>query len=1012
MKKLFIICAAVMLSGACTQQELPPPSPAPVDPVSAVAPAVPEIPILAKMTGFIDPPCQPRDCCVRGNYCYIAGGLGGIIVLDISDPARPEMIAQKNMDGFVWKIKIYGNILFAASHDAGFSVFELTAPADFVLRSRFDSAGYTIDFAIKGHYAFLADGSNGLTVLDIENLDALVQVSQRPCGDKAYDIAVTGDFAYVACGLDGLHIYDISNSEAPKLLSRYKSEHVALDVSAKDGYAYLGDPSAGLTAVNVKDPLNPRETSRVPSVLLRDMWVDAEIRGNLLFGACLYGGLEIIDISNPEKIKLIGRSNTTGPVGSDYARSFGVEISGKYAYMSTYYAPRKYRGLQVVELDKSIADGPAAADSGLPFTPKSKTTDTTVVSYAGTTDKLFAAHSRMIDEAVEKAGAIRKNLAFSVAGELGGEKYRLPDIEKIFNDPFSMEKYAHDMHAGYAACGNSLELILRSAFQRHGMRREYPPVKEFSDVTVRKLEESLSLLYELYGKQISETEAVRLKKEFLWLPEEARAGIAVLLDGTAEAVKLRKEAFAKLTEEDWKLLKRMQAELYEKQLAYTDLFLEKADFRRLSDAALALGRAVDIAKPFLEKGIAKMRRRFMHFELDTPAGLVIIGGLKDNLYGKDALFIVDFGGNDIYANSAGGSEQIVSGISIAVDCSGNDRYVTRGDFAQGAGIFGIGMLIDLGGDDIYNDENSRMQFGQGSALCGVGLLWDESGNDEFYSDTFSQGAAHIGVGLLVNGGGNDRYFALSSSQGFGSSLGLGLLMDKNGNDKYIAGNIYPDDIRGKMDFSNFCQGAGHGNRVERNNKGLSGGIGVLLDFAGDDDYSAGGFAQGTAYWDTLGMLIDAGGNDSYSANEYAQGGCVHLAAAGLFDFAGDDTYCNLNTLTLGTGKDYSIGICIDNSGNDRYKALDFSMGAIMGSGTGLFIDDSGDDSYEMFEHYPGIADVSAYGGEENNRMHAIGIFIDAGGEDVYKTVKEPKPAVECGNKRTWSQGKMSTASDR
>ncbi|MBI5359292.1 MAG: hypothetical protein HZA48_01775 [Planctomycetes bacterium] len=1012
MKKLFIICVTVMLLWSCAQQELPEVPSAPAGSVPVTAPAVPEIPILAKMTGFIDPPCQPRDCCVRGNYCYIAGGLGGITVLDISDPVRPKMIAQKNMDGFVWKIEICGNILFAASHDAGFSVFELTAPADFVLRSKFDSAGYAIDFAIKGHYAFLADGDNGLAVLDIENLDAPVQVAQRPCGDKAYDIAINGDFAYVACGLDGLHTYDISNSEAPELLSRYKSEHVVLDVSAKDGYAFLGDPSAGLIAVNVKDPFNPRETSRVSSVLLRDMWVDAEIRGNLLFGACLYGGLEIIDISDPEKIKLIGRSNTTGPVGSDYARSFGVEISGNYAYMSTYYAPRKYRGLQVVELDKSIADGLAVVDTGLPFIPKSKAPDTAAVSFAGTADKLIDAHNKMIDEALERAGAIRKNLTFSVAGELGGEKYRLPDIEKTFNDPFSMEKYAHEIHAGYAGCGNSIRLVLDRALRQHGLRGEHSPDKDFSDAAGRQLEENLTLLYELYGKQISENEAGRVKKEFLWLPEEVRAGIAVLFAGTAEAVRLRKEAFAKLTEEDWKLLKRMQAELYENQLAYTDLFLDKVDFGRLSDAALALANAVDAARPFLEKGNAKMKRRFMQFELDTPAGLVIIGGPKDNLYGKDALLIVDFGGNDVYANNAGGSEQIVSGISIAVDCSGNDRYITRGDFAQGAGIFGVGMLVDFGGDDVYNDENSRMQFGQGSALCGIGLLWDESGNDEFYSDTFSQGAAHIGVGLLVNGGGNDRYFALSSSQGFGSSLGLGILADKNGNDKYIAGNIYPDDIRGKMDFSNFCQGAGHGNRVERNNKGLSGGIGVLLDFAGDDVYSAGGFAQGTAYWDTLGILIDAGGNDSYSANEYAQGGCVHLAAAGLFDFSGNDTYCNLNTLTLGTGKDYSIGIFVDNSGNDKYKALDFSMGAIMGCGTGLFIDDSGDDVYEMFEHYPGIADVNAYGGEENNKQHAIGIFIDDGGNDTYKISKAPQSAVECGNKKTWSQGKMSTASDR
>ncbi|MEW6027414.1 MAG: hypothetical protein AB1599_09000 [Planctomycetota bacterium] len=296
------------------------------------------------------------------------------------------------------------------------------------------------------------------------------------------------------------------------------------------------------------------------------------------------------------------------------------------------------------------------------------------------------------------------------------------------------------------------------------------------------------------------------------------------------------------------------------------------------------------------------------------------------------------------------------------------------------------------------------------------MLWDDGGNDHFYADSFSQGAAHIGIGLLVKNGGNDFYSALASSQGFGGNLGLGTLIDKGGNDRYVANDLYPDDIRGKMDYSNFCQGASHGNRTIRYPKredglGIAGGIGVLMDLSGNDSYTAGGFAQGTAYWDALGILIDVSGDDNYRATEYAQGGCVRLAAAGQFDFGGNDTYRNLASITLGTGKDYSIGIHIDTNGNDNYDALEHSMGMVMGGGLGLFIDGLGNDTYTMYTHYPGFADINAYGGMEQNSQCAAGIFLDLSGTDVYKTVK-PLNNIGSGNDKIWSQGKLSIAIDK
>gem|GEM_PF-4851727 len=974
----------------------------------------PEIPILAKMVGFIDPPCQPRDCCVRGNYCYVAGGLGGIVVLDVSDPVKPKQVAQQAVDGFVWKIKIYGRFAFVAAHDGGFLVYEMPAPTAFIQRGKLDTPGRVFDFALQGNIAFLADGDNGLVIIDVSNPDAPVQLAQRPCADKAYDIALNGKYAYLACGSDGLHIYDINNPSEPKLITKYKSDRAALDVSASGNYVFLSDPSAGLLAIDVTDPLKPKETSRITMDMLINPWVDGEIRGNYLFGACLYGGLEIVDISEPAKLKLAGRSNTTGPVGSDYARSFGVELHGNYAYMSTYYAPRKYRGLQVLELDKQLCQVTVVQEPELPFTPRSQAggagSDAQNILKAGLIPDVI------INQAISAAGASRANLSMSVEKQFRGAKYRLPDIERTFNNPFGMEKYARDMCLGYDGCGNSLGMTLLTAFHQQGMWYKKFSQPDFSSAAKLSLENKFQRLYELDNKKLPEDAGLRIKEQLAGLPDEVKQGIGILLDATAQAARLRREAFAKLTPADWQVLNKVKDDLWSRQPVYTDLLLDKVDFPKLLEAAVSVASGVDSARPLLVAGVAKMNGQALEFELDTPSGLVAIGGMTGNAYLKEAVLIIDLGGNDVYASGAGSSARVASGISLVMDLSGDDLYISREKYAQGAGVFGVGMLVDCAGDDRYNDEKSRVSFVQGSALAGIGLLWDDGGNDSFYADSNSQGAAHIGVGMLVKNGGSDYYYALDSSQGFGSSLGLGILLDKSGNDRYVGGDLYPDDIRGKMDYSNFCQGAGHGNRtaVHRSKEigiGMAGGIGVLMDFAGNDSYSAGGFAQGTAYWDALGLLIDVSGDDSYRATEYAQGGCVHVAAAGQFDFAGNDAYRNTASLTLGTGKDYSIGVHIDTSGDDSYDALEDSMGMIMGGGVGLFIDGAGNDTYNMYSHYPGRGDINAYGGAEENSKCAVGIFLDLAGDDTYKTNK-PAPGLAVGDGNTWSLGKMAVAVDK
>jgi hypothetical protein len=163
----------------------------------------------------------------------------------------------------------------------------------------------------------------------------------------------------------------------------------------------------------------------------------------------------------------------------------------------------------------------------------------------------------------------------------------------------------------------------------------------------------------------------------------------------------------------------------------------------------------------------------------------------------DAVVVIDQGGDDTYTGVAGGASDARCAsdpaqtpwcrVSIVVDLGGNDRYTPDPSKAissdhlvsMGAGLNGVGMLIDVGGDDVYEarvpspaaplDHSMLM----GSTYLGVGLLADLQGDDSYdisvdalhATQIYAQGAALDGLGALLDLGGTNSYrAAITGSQ--------------------------------------------------------------------------------------------------------------------------------------------------------------------------------------------------------------------------------------------------------
>jgi hypothetical protein len=436
-------------------------------------------------------------------------------------------------------------------------------------------------------------------------------------------------------------------------------------------------------------------------------------------------------------------------------------------------------------------------------------------------------------------------------------------------------------------------------------------------------------------------------------------------------------------------------------------------------AAAAVERARAEWRALADSGVASSKElRDLRVSFATPFGRVVLAGTANDAHAGGNLFcLVDVGGDDRYDGDVAAASPSTP-ISIVLDLAGNDEYVCETDSpAQGGAILGAGVLWDAGGDDRYDAR----RMSQGAARFGLGVLLDEDGDDAYGARLASQGAAYFGVGMLIDGGGGDRFDLEGDGQGFGGPGGVGALIDRDGDDRYYC-EPYAEKA-GRADYhSDFlvsvsnAQGVGSGRRADGSDgHSWAGGLGLLVDLAGDDHYEAGNWSQGVGYWFGTGLLYDAAGNDRYRSVYFTQASAAHFAIGALIDEGGDDEHELFENAGagLGFGWDYAHALLFDRAGNDRYSAKIISIGLSDIRSNAFLVDLAGDDLYRLDRGQPGfgaadfredyrVPDMRA---PYNAHAESFGLMLDGGGEDRYEVRDPERDAVEphprAGNGRRW-----------
>lgn len=235
---------------------------------------------------------------------------------------------------------------------------------------------------------------------------------------------------------------------------------------------------------------------------------------------------------------------------------------------------------------------------------------------------------------------------------------------------------------------------------------------------------------------------------------------------------------------------------------------------------------------------------------ETSDCRVIVGDTGPNTYppGVDPVLLVDLGGDDVYNN---GAARANLNVRVVVDVSGDDTY------AEAASVHGAGA--------------SATVRGQAFATLGAALLWDAGSGTDSYSVSAAttapepgpeaggalaqgQGDAVAGAAVLVDAGGRNAFgldarssggAAVATGQG-SAIIGLGALLDLGA----LAGGGDADgfdDTRTAAATSTLHLVEDTGSRriwtlgpgeVRAQGAGTLAGVGVLTDAGGPDLYEA------------------------------------------------------------------------------------------------------------------------------------------------------------------------------
>jgi hypothetical protein len=273
---------------------------------------------------------------VKGTYAYVLSSSfstnDNMYIIDISNPEEPENVGIIVTGIHPIGVYVEGDHAFVAS-DNGLDIINVSDPAaPSLVSTKYNTEYKAVEVFVKNNIAYVTmykySPMGGyldiVNISDIEHPETIGTYDTN--GSGPYGITVIGSYAYMAklwSGDVGFDVLDVSMPSSPELLGSYNASSVT-NFTVRDTLAYLGTGN-GLDIVDISDPEN---ITLVGACSIEPQAFDVDVSGNYAF-AVNYGKefviIDISDVSDPQIVDTV--TDTEWGLNE-------VVVQGKYAYVA------------------------------------------------------------------------------------------------------------------------------------------------------------------------------------------------------------------------------------------------------------------------------------------------------------------------------------------------------------------------------------------------------------------------------------------------------------------------------------------------------------------------------------------------------------------------------------------------------------------------------------------------------------------------------------------------------
>lgn len=214
-------------------------------------------PVLLGQSGAL--PEAIRALATTDQHVLAAVGTSGLMVLDVADPSRPEVVAELPTSWSVNDVTVAGGLAYLAEGAQGLRVVDVKVPETPRELGALDTPGETlgVDVDPTRHLAFVADWGTGVRVIDVSDPAIPREVGRVDTPGEASDVAVHGSTLCVADRRGGLRVVDVSNPTAPRERGHLDLAGSGERAAATPGRCYVAALDGGVAVVDVSNPDAP-----------------------------------------------------------------------------------------------------------------------------------------------------------------------------------------------------------------------------------------------------------------------------------------------------------------------------------------------------------------------------------------------------------------------------------------------------------------------------------------------------------------------------------------------------------------------------------------------------------------------------------------------------------------------------------------------------------------------------------------------------------------------------------